>query len=111
MDVLQTKKRGGVVRLACKPHELVVAGSNPAPASNYSIPKWIPTTIPKLLRNIIVAVYRCKNQRNNVEKTGLNRASFLKIRIIAMYSFFDTPPSGLAASNVPVFNIPSYGGV
>ena len=29
-----TKKRGSAVRIECKPHELVVAGSNLAPASN-----------------------------------------------------------------------------
>ena len=61
MDVLHTKKRGGVVRLACKPHELVVAGSNPTPAS------------------IILAVYRHKNHINNVEKMSCFLKPFLKI--------------------------------
>ena len=93
MDVLQTKKRGGVVRLACKPHELVVAGSNPAPASTF------------------LAVYWCKNQRNNVEKTGSNWSSFPKRRELNSVSFSDASPSVLTASNVSVFNIPSYGGV
>ena len=93
MDVLQTKKRGGVVRLACKPHELVVVGSNPTPASTF------------------LAVYWCKNQRNNVEKTGLNRASFLEIRELYSVYFSDALPSGLAASNVPIFNIPFVHGV
>ena len=45
MDVFQTKKRGGVVRLAYKPHELVVVGSNPTSAS-MCIPKSIPNSIP-----------------------------------------------------------------
>ena len=60
MDVLHTMKRGGVVRLACKPHELVVAGSNPAPAS------------------IILAVCLHKNQGVNVEKISAISKSFLK---------------------------------
>ena len=81
MDVLQTKKRGGVVRLACKPHELVVVGSNPTPAS------------------IILAVYWCKNQRNNVGKIGLNCAPFPKRRKFNTVIFSDAHPSGLAASN------------
>ena len=93
MDVLQTKKRGGVVRLACKPHELVVVGSNPTPASTF------------------LAVYWCKNQRNNVGKTSLNCAPFPKRRAFDTVIFSDALPSGLAASNVPVFNIPFLHGV
>ena len=58
-----------------------------------------------------MAVYRHKNQRNNVEKTRLNWASFLKRRKLDAVTFSDAPLSGLAASNVSVFNIPSYGGV
>ena len=58
-----------------------------------------------------MAVYQHKNQGNNVEKTRLNWASFLKKRKFDTVSFFGVPPSGLAASNVCVFNILSYGGV
>ena len=50
-------KRGGVVRLACKPHELVVAGSNPAPASISTyryIPTWVPNSVPKDTRGNII---------------------------------------------------------
>ena len=79
MDVLQTKKRGGVVRLACKPHELVVAGSNPAPAFNITKLNKFNPVVKNVRRNIILAVYWCKNQRNNVEKTFCFLKPFLKI--------------------------------
>ena len=52
-----------------------------------------------------------KNQRNNVEKTGLNWAYFLEMREFYSVSFSDASLSGLATSNVPVFNIQSHGGV
>jgi len=58
-----------------------------------------------------MAVDRHKNERNNVEKTGLNFASFLEIRALYSVSFSDALSSGLVASNVSVFNISSYGGV
>lgn len=61
-------KRGSSVRLRRKPHELVVAGSNPALASTYEEP----------LRNIILAVHRHKNQDLNVERTAVISGSFLK---------------------------------
>lgn len=58
-----------------------------------------------------MAVYRHENQRNNVEKRGLNWASFPKRREFDTVSFSDAPPSGLAASNVSVLNIPLVHGV
>lgn len=104
MNVLRTKKRGSTVWLVCKAHEaaglrrpfirvvsikpvranrvralftalrnLVVAGSNPASASTLLRRAYMTR------RNVILAVYWRKNQRNNVEKTSCFLKPFLKI--------------------------------
>ena len=72
MDVLPTKKRGGVVWLACKPHELVVVGSNPTPAS-MCIPKSVPNSIPRDARGNVISRHKCRE----VLKWAVFSSSFL----------------------------------
>ena len=98
-------KRGGAARVACKPHELEVAGSNPAPASIHG------GHTKDVRRNIILAVHEHKNPRNNIEKTSLNWAPFPKRRKFVIYSLFGFLSSVLTTSDRPFFNIQSYGGV
>ena len=104
-------KRGSIVRLVCKAHDLVVVGSNPTPASIYDAHTRDVLRARDGRRNIVLAVYWHKNQRNNVEKNSSNRASFLKRTRFAMYSILRALSPRLATSNVALFNIPSYGGV
>jgi len=58
-----------------------------------------------------MAVYQHKNRRNDVEKTGLNWASFLEIREFYSVHFSDALLSGLAASKCTDRYIPFMHGV
>ena len=83
----------------------VAMGSNPILASTYyEYPK-------NACSNIVLAVHWHKNHRNNVEKTRLKWASFLKISKSGMYSVFEVLLSVLVVSDGSLFNIQSYGGV
>lgn len=80
-------KPGDVVKLACKPRELVVAGSNPTPAS------------------IILAVYRYQNRRDNVEKISAISKSFQKNGSnlpLNLHLLIETISHRLTASIVPI---------
>ena len=90
---------------------LVVPGSNPGPASNITRLNKFNSVVKNALRNVILAVYWCKNQINNVEKTGLNWASFLKRREFYSVHFSDAPPPVLAASKCTDRYIPFVHGV
>ena len=82
MDVLHSKKRGGVVRLACKPHELVVVGSNPTPAS-MCIPKSIPNSIPRDARGNVISRHKCREVLKWASFLSSVWASLGKIRLFS----------------------------
>lgn len=86
MIVLQTKKRGGVVWLACKPHELVVVGSNPAPASistHRYIPTWVPNSMPIDARDNVISRHRFREVLKWASFLSSVWASLGKIRLFS----------------------------